>query len=562
MISLKSLFLQYKKEIIIINLIGFCTTIIGLTIPSLVGQLINIVGNGNNTLSYQLLTGFGIVVTLVLGFGIMENIFVSRFGEKVAFNLREKIMDKLTSLNYAQVNKQGVGNILTVTGSDIDGIKQVISTEFLFTFQAILLFIFSLFAIFIGNWKLGLVSLVSLPLIILVFMFVFRNVMKYFKQAAQNSSQSNTVISQNIYAFNLIRVQNSGDFESLKFSFWAENAKIISDKIVTSFASLIPSIGLITNWTLMGILYLGGVLYLQKDINLGNVSSFLTYYSLLITPIFIIGFNSQAISRASISVGRLNEIFKLESVKESGEKKGGRIKEIEFDNVNLSKDGKNLLKDISFKIKTNGRSAIIGPTGAGKSLIINMINGLIHPDSGEIRINGVNINLWDREFLRGKISTVFQESLIFNSTICENIILNHKYDNKHFDTVIEAANLVEFNDKELKLAQVSELGSNLSGGQKQRITLARALYGKPQILLLDDFTARVDKKTENNIWNKLNENFPSTAIINISQNIDSIKDFDQIIVLMEGELIGSGTHQNLITSNKEYQQIYASQQLI
>ena len=562
MISLKSLFLQYKKEILIINLIGLCTTITGLTIPSLVGQLINSVGNGNNTLSYQLLTGFGIVVTLVLGFGIMENIFVSRFGEKVAFNLREKIMDKLTSLNYAQVNKQGVGNILTVTGSDIDGIKQVISTEFLFTFQAILLFILSLFAIFIGNWKLGLVSLVSLPLIILVFMFVFRNVMKYFKQAAQNSSQSNTVISQNIYAFNLIRVQNSGDFESLKFSFWAENAKIISDKIVTSFASLIPSIGLITNWTLMGILYLGGVLYLQKDINLGNVSSFLTYYSLLITPIFIIGFNSQAISRALISVGRLNEIFKLESVTESGEKKGGRIKEIEFDNVNLSKDGKNLLKDISFKIKTNGRSAIIGPTGAGKSLIINMINGLIHPDSGEIRINGVNINLWDREFLRGKISTVFQESLIFNSTICENIILNHKYDNKHFDTVIEAANLVEFNDKELKLAQVSELGSNLSGGQKQRITLARALYGKPQILLLDDFTARVDKKTENNIWNKLNENFPSTAIINISQNIDSIKDFDQIIVLMEGELIGSGTHQNLITSNKEYQQIYASQQLI
>ena len=560
MINLRTLFIEHRKAIITVNLIGLLTTALGITIPRITGTVINEIET--NQINYNLITTFGIIVFLILISGLSENILVSKLGEKIASNLRNRVMNKLTKLDYNQVNKQGIGNIITLMSSDIDGIKQMMSTELMFTFQAILLFIGSLTIMLISNWRLGLVALVSLPIIVGVFIFTFKSVTKFFKQSFTNQSQTNTVISQNIYASNLIRVQNSQDYETEKFNLYAEKSELISRNIVSSFGSLIPTINGVTNWTVIAILYVGAILYAQKGLEIGDISSFLTYYSLLITPIFIIGFNSQSIARANTSISRINELLKQDEVKKSGEINQEIKTSIELKNVNVIRDQKKILKNINLTIPINKRIAIVGPTGAGKSVLINLINGLIKPDEGSIILDEIDYNNWQTNSIHSQIATVFQESLIFNTTLKDNIILNLPFNEGLFNRVCLAANLTEFSNEDLMTKKVSELGGNLSGGQKQRLTLARAIYRQPKILILDDFTARVDKKTENQIWTNLNKEFPNIGLINISQSIETIKDFDLIFVLMEGELVGSGTHKQLLETNLEYQQIYNSQKII
>ena len=560
MISLKTIFQEHRNFIIGVNLIGLLTTGLGITIPKIVGLLVNQVEL--QQVNYSLIYLFAGVVLIILITGITENILVSKLGEKIASGLRYKLINKLSKLSYNQVNKQGIGNIITLMSSDVDGIKQMMSTELMFTFQAILLFIGSLVIMLFSNWKLGLVAMFSLPLIVGVFGYTFKSVTKYFKQSFANQSQTNTVISQNIYASNLIRVQNSQEYEIKKFDLYAQKSELISQNIVSSFASLIPSINGITNWTIIALLYTSAILYTQQSLQIGDISSFLTYYSLLITPIFIIGFNSQSIARANTSITRINELLREENLEESGEVDQEIGDSISIQNVSIIRDQKNILNNINLTIPINKRVAIVGPTGAGKSILINLINGLIKPDLGSIQLDGISYDGWKIKSIHDQIATVFQESLIFNTSLKDNIILNLPFDKDLFDKVCFVANLVEFSSEELINKKVSELGGNLSGGQKQRLTLARALYRQPKVLILDDFTARVDKVTENQIWSNLNKEFPNISLINISQNIETIKNFDLIFVLMEGELVGSGSHIELLAKNPEYQQIYNSQKII
>jgi ATP-binding cassette, subfamily B, bacterial len=184
---------------------------------------------------------------------------------------------------------------------------------------------------------------------------------------------------------------------------------------------------------------------------------------------------------------------------------------------------------------------------------------MIKPTSGQVLVDDVEIANWDQDYIKDRMTTVFQESLIFQGDLKQNIILNREFDQTKFETALETSTLDELYKTK---GGVSELGSNLSGGQKQRLTLARALYNRPQILLLDDFTARVDMETESKIQKLLAQNYPDTTIISISQSIETIKNYDQIILVMEGELLVVGTHDELMLNSPEYRQIEVSQRVV
>jgi ATP-binding cassette, subfamily B, bacterial len=192
-------------------------------------------------------------------------------------------------------------------------------------------------------------------------------------------------------------------------------------------------------------------------------------------------------------------------------------------------------------------------------LLINLLTGMIKPTSGQVLVDDVEIANWDQDYIKDRMTTVFQESLIFQGDLKQNIILNREFDQTKFETALETSTLDELYKTK---GGVSELGSNLSGGQKQRLTLARALYNRPQILLLDDFTARVDMETESKIQKLLAQNYPDTTIISISQSIETIKNYDQIILVMEGELLVVGTHDELMLNSPEYRQIEVSQRVV
>jgi len=219
------------------------------------------------------------------------------------------------------------------------------------------------------------------------------------------------------------------------------------------------------------------------------------------------------------------------------------------------------LKDISFSVKAGSKTAIIGPTAAGKTQLLYLLTGLLAPTSGEIYFDGRDINEYDKESLHSQVGFVFQDSSMFNLSLRENIAFSDTVKDENLKKAIETAELKDYIDalpKKLDTV-ISERGTSLSGGQKQRIMLARALALNPKVLLLDDFTARVDANTEGKILSNISKNYPGMTLVSVTQKISSIEHYDQIILLMEGELLAMGTHKKLMKSSPEYVQIFDSQ---
>jgi ATP-binding cassette subfamily B protein len=317
----------------------------------------------------------------------------------------------------------------------------------------------------------------------------------------------------------------------------------------------------VANLAVVTILALGGHFVVAGTMSLGNFAAFNSYLSLLIFPILMIGFMSNIIAQATASYQRIYEILEAPGTIETGSVHSDLTGDILVKNISLFYEEKPILKDISFKVQAGSKTAIIGPTAAGKSQLLYLLANLISPASGSIEFDGINAEDYTKELLHRQIGFVFQDSIIFNLTLRENIAFNDMVTDEYLEKAIETAGLTDFIGSlpEKLNTIVSERGTTLSGGQKQRIMLARALAINPKILLLDDFTSRVDRKTENKILCNLRNNYPDLTLISVTQKISPVKNFDQIILLMEGEVIATGKHKELKETSPEYIQIYSSQ---
>ena len=327
------------------------------------------------------------------------------------------------------------------------------------------------------------------------------------------------------------------------------------------FASLVPIITFFTNLATLAIVLLGGHFVIQGTMSLGNFTAFNSYLAILIFPILIIGFMSNVIAQAEAYYGRILQVLDAPIEKKKGGLKASLRGNIDVKNITVTFGDKIALKDISFSIKAGSKTAIIGPTAAGKTQLLYLLTGLLAPAKGEICFDGKDINEYDKESLHSQVGFVFQDSVMFNLSLRENIAFSNTAPDSNIEKAIATAELHDFIDAlPNKLDTiVSERGTSLSGGQKQRIMLSRALALNPKVLLLDDFTARVDTNTERKILENVARNYPETTLVSVTQKIASVEDYDQIILLMEGELLASGTHSELMSSCPEYVQIYQSQ---
>jgi ATP-binding cassette subfamily B protein len=331
--------------------------------------------------------------------------------------------------------------------------------------------------------------------------------------------------------------------------------------ILRLFASLIPVIVFTSNLATLAILALGGHYVIGGSMSLGDLVAFNNYLAMLVFPILIIGFMSNVIAQASASYTRISSVLNAPDPVETGTIKKQLEGTIAVKNVTLSYKEKNVLKDISFTVPAGSRTAIIGPTAAGKTQLLQLLTALTRPNSGAIEFDGHPIAEYEKETFHKQIGFVFQDSIIFNMSIRENIAFNEAVTEESLQKAIATAELRDFIDAlpDKLETVVSERGASLSGGQKQRIMLARALAINPRVLLLDDFTARVDASTEQKILENVRRNYPGTTLLSVTQKIASIEDYQQIILLMEGEIIAAGTHAELMNTCPEYVQIYQSQ---
>jgi ATP-binding cassette subfamily B protein len=332
-------------------------------------------------------------------------------------------------------------------------------------------------------------------------------------------------------------------------------------RMLKLFATLIPVIIFTANIATLTILLLGGHYVIAGGMTLGDFMAFNSYLTMLIFPILVIGFMSNVIAQAQASYGRIAGVLHTPDPEEKGmlakELKG----DISFRDVSVSYGEKSVLKDISFHIKGGSKTAVIGPTAAGKTQLLYLLTSLSHPTSGLIEFDGQPLDDYQKEEFHRQVGFVFQDSILFNLSIRENIAFSDSVTDESLAKAIATAELKDFIDSlpEGLDTVVSERGTSLSGGQKQRIMLSRALAIDPHVLLLDDFTARVDNQTERKILANVRENYPDITLLSVTQKIASIEDFDQIILLMEGEMIAVGTHAQLMETCPEYVQIYQSQ---
>ena len=411
------------------------------------------------------------------------------------------------------------------------------------------------------NWELALSILIIIPIIAGAFFFVFRKVGVLFKKSREVIDWLNKVINESIMGAALVRVLNSQTMEYRKFLDANTQAKNLGISILSLFATLIPIVVFVSNLASLTILALGGHYVITGAISLGDFAAFSSYLVILIFPIIVIGFISNFVVQASVAYGRICTVLDATETSDTGTINTPLKGNFEMQDITVVYGDKPALKEISLSIQSGTQTAIIGPTAAGKTQLLHLLTGLILPTSGSIMFDGININDYNKESFQQQIGFVFQDSVMFNMSLRENIAFNENVTDELLEKAIATAELADFiHTLPLGLETiVSERGTSLSGGQKQRIMLARALALNPKILLLDDFTARVDSQTEQKILENVEKNYSGITLLSVTQKIEPIMHYGQIILLEEGEMLAKGTHAELMNTSPEYVQIFNSQ---
>lgn len=554
---------KYKLLLVFVIILSLGANVLTLSLPLITSNSLDKLQNMTyDKNSYLRL--YGGVSTLVFICGILLAFFSNFTAEKIAKELRRQVVEKLSRQSFNYINEVTSAKLLTNLTVDTDSVKNFVSQGLVISFTSLVQLIGSAILLLTINWKLALPVLLTVPILLVAFAIIFKSIDKYFNLAKEAVDLLNRVINETIVGSALVRVLNSQSYEITKFSESNQNAKQIGIKIVNGFASLVPIIVMVLNLGLLVVLGYGGVQVIDGGLSNGDFAAFFSYVFTFITPIIMLGFLGSTIGLAFAAYERIMSVVNSTEPVQTGKIDTPIQGNISLKNITLDINNKKILNNISLDIKAGSKVAIIGPTASGKTQIFYLITGLIRPNSGSISIDGNKLDEYEINNLYKQLGMVFQDSIIFNTTIRENIAFRTDISDESVTKAIESAELRDFlNSLPDGLDTViSERGSSLSGGQKQRLTLARALTLNPKILLLDDFTARVDINTENKILKNIEKNYPETTLISITQKIDPVKDFDQIILLMEGEIIGSGKHEELLRDSFEYQQIYNSQKQI
>ena len=559
--GLFSLLTPYRGWIYLLVVLTVISSALGLAVPRIVGSAIDKFTAGSLDLNRLLVELTALSVGAFIA-GNLQNIVQTYAAEKVARDLRTRLAAVISVQDYASVENLTPARLLTNLTSDVDAIKTFVSMAVASLISSAFLIIATSGLLLWLNWKLALAVLAVLPLIAASFYVVLGRVRKLFGQIQALVDSLNKVLNENIVGAALVRLLNAQGREFGKFLAVNEKTRATSMMILRHFAAMIPVITFLTNVATLTILTLGGHFVIQGRMTLGDFSAFNAYLGILIFPIMVIGFMSNAIGQAQASYFRISKVLAAPPPPVRGEQAHALSGLIDVRDINLAYGDNRVLCDVSVTIQPGSKTALIGPTAAGKSQLFYLMTGLLAPTSGTILYDGRPMSDYSKASLHAQIGFVFQDSALFNLSLRENIAFNAEVDEGKLAKAIETAELADFIDTLPQGLEtiVSERGTSLSGGQKQRVMLARALAIDPKILFLDDFTARVDNATEAKILANVARNYPDLTLISITQKIAPVENYDQIILLMEGEVLAAGTHAELVEASPEYVQILQSQQ--
>ncbi len=559
--SVFGLLKPYRRFIAALITLAIGANALNLLLPKIIGRGIDSFTAGRFSFGTTALE-FGGAALAVFTLTVAQSLIQVFTSERVARDLRTQVAGKLSEQSFSYIQTTTPAKLLTNLTSDADLIKNFVSMGIVSIISSLVVILGAAILLLTINWKLALIVLTIIPLIGGTFMFVFSKVKVLFIKGRSVIDRLNKVINESILGAMLIRVLNSQEREFAKFREANAEARSVGFSILRLFTGLIPMITLIANLAALAIIVVGGRFVINAAMTLGDFAQFMSYLMMLIFPIIMLGFVSNLIAQASAAYERIKAVLNSVADKTKGTRTEKLKGEIKLEDVTLTMGEKNIVNHVSFTAKAGTKTAIIGPTAAGKTQLLHLLIGLMPPSGGKLLYDNHPLAEYDKDALHRQIGFVFQDSVLFNLTLRENIAFTTDVKDEDLAKAIATAELTDFvASLPAKLdTVVSERGTSLSGGQKQRIMLARALALNPKILLLDDFTARVDRQTEERILKNITDNYPDLTLVSVTQKVASVTDYNTIVLLMDGEVIAQGTHQELMAASPEYVQLYTSQE--
>ena len=517
----------------------------------------------NTAINMMLITFIILFISVTVGF------IASRVAASIGKNLRKQIYEKVMNFSTLDIEKFSISSLITRTTNDITQVQNSLSMILVIVLYAPLMAIAGSIKVLKTNVNMSYMIALGISLIIVLIVISFIYAMPKFKAMQTLLDRINLVSREILTGIQVIRVFGREKYEEQRFDKENQNHMKNEKAIIKVIALFFPYLMLVLNALSILILYVGSKQVDLGYLQVGDLLAFLTYSMMIIFSFIFLTMSIVIIPRASVAAKRIDEVLTTDcSIKEKEKTLDEKLENVKgivkFNNVTFSfpDSDDEVLEDVSFTLEPNKTTAIIGATGSGKSTILHLLLRYFDVNKGNITIDGIDIRDLSLRKLRSLIGFVPQKAVLFSGNIESNIkYLDESLEDNTIKKAAQIAEAEEFilsKDKKYKTL-ISEYGSNVSGGQKQRLSIARALVGSPNILLFDDSFSALDYKTDFKVRENIHKNLTNKTVVIVAQRIATILHADKIIVLDKGEVVGVGTHEELLKKNKIYKEIAESQ---
>jgi ATP-binding cassette subfamily B protein len=548
-----------------------------LEIPEYMSEITVLVQTPGSTMA-DIFTAGAKMLCYALG-SLIATVLISFCASKLAMELgttlRGKLFHKVQSFSMEEIGHFSTSSLITRTTNDVVQVQMLIVMGLQLMIKAPIMAVCAIGKIAGKAWQWTFSTAIAVAILLCVVLFCVALAMPKFKKMQVLTDNLNRVTRENLTGLPVVRAYNAEKYQEAKFE--KANEELTSTNLFAqhTMSFMMPSIQLVMSGLLLSIYWLGAVLINNagmedKLLLFSDMMVFSQYAIQVVMSFMLLVMIFMILPRASVSANRINEVLETEPTIVDGtltDGAAGRTGEIEFKHVSFrypDAEG-DVLHDISFTAKAGETVALIGSTGCGKSTVVNLIPRFYDATSGEVLVDGVDVKKYTQKSLRNRIGYVSQKATLFSGTIQSNIAFGDNgkkaIDMETVKDATETAQAAEFVEQRKNTYEgyVAQGGANLSGGQKQRLSIARAIARKPEILIFDDSFSALDYKTDRILRKALDEKCSDTTRIIVAQRIGTIRDADRIIVLDKGEIVGMGSHDELMESCEVYQQIALSQ---
>lgn len=573
--NILTLLKDHKLKLTLTVICAVISTAFTILAPLLIGQATTLIYDGINrmisnsgSIDFNGLINILIIVVILYVvssvFTYLQSIFLIEVTTKISYDLRERLIEKILKLPMEKVEENKRGDILSRVTNDVDSLQNGITQSFIQLTTAVITLIGVFIMMLSINLWMTLATITLVPIALLLMRFMTRFSQKYFLRQLEFKGSLNGQIEETFTGHDIIRVFNQEEISMDRFE--SDNEKWFTHEWKSQFYSSLngPLMNFISNFTYVVVAVLGAVFVLQKVIAVGDILAFFQYTQSFNRPIQQITRVMNQIQTAMAASERIFEFLEFEDESNPSEKKITEIKEgITFENVSFSyTPNEKIIKNLSFDVKKGEKIAIVGETGAGKTTIVKLLMRFYDINSGSIKIDGIDIEEYDKDSLRSHIGMVLQDSWLFSDTISNNI----RYGNLDAsdDEIIDAASQVYVDDFVRRLSdgyesELNEDTDNISHGQKQLLTIARTILSQKEVLILDEATSSVDTRTEKLIQKAMDRLMEGKTSFIIAHRLSTIRNADKIIVIENGEIIEQGNHEELLALKGYYYRTLNSQ---